>query len=125
MIQRTLLLILLLPLMVACNALPNPEEGTSEGEIEQAGLSPQEVVESFLSSWAAEDYQAMHSLLSPRSVAIYPFDDFQALYLNTHGDIGFSDVSYTIDEVVEQGNSAAITYDVVLKTSTFDDISDA
>lgn len=125
MIQRMLMLILLLPLMVACNALPIPEEGSSEGEIEQAGLTPQEVVESFLSSWAAEDYAAMHSLLSPRSVAIYPFEEFQALYNNTHIDIGFNAISYTINEVSEQGNSAAITYNVVLETSTFGEIPDA
>ena len=123
---KLLLLILLSPLIVACSALPFAQ--TSAGEeivtIAQAGLSPQEVVENFLTAWASEDFAAMHSLLSPRSVAIYPLEAFQALYTETHTDIGFSGVNYTIDDVLEQGNSAAVTYDVVLNTATFGDIPD-
>jgi penicillin-binding protein 2 len=125
MIQKTMLLVLLLPLLVACNAMPNGEEGTSEGEIQQAGLTPQEVLESFMESWAVEDFEAMYSLLSPRSVEIYPLDDFRALYLNTHADIDFESVSYEIHDVLEQGNSAAITYDITLETIEFNNIPDA
>jgi cell division protein FtsI/penicillin-binding protein 2 len=124
MIKHSLMILFLLPLMVACSALPIVNDEVGGGEIEQAGLSPAEVVESFLTAWAAQDFQAMHSLLSPRSVEIYPYEDFEALYRNTHANIGFANVSYTLGDVNEQGNSAAITYDVVLNTNAFDDISD-
>jgi cell division protein FtsI/penicillin-binding protein 2 len=124
MIKHSLMILLLLPLMVACNALPIANDGGGEGEIAQAGLSPREVVESYLNAWAAEDFQAMHSLLSPRSVEIYPFDDFETLYSNTHANIGFSTISYTLGEVNEQGNSAAVSYDVVLDTNRFEQIPD-
>jgi penicillin-binding protein 2 len=124
MIKHSLMILLLLPLLVACSALPIADDGTGDSVIEQAGLSPQEVVESFLNAWAAQDFQAMHSLLSPRSVEIYPYDDFAALYSKTHADIGFENVSYTLGGINEQGNSAAINYDVMLNTNPFGDIPD-
>jgi penicillin-binding protein 2 len=123
--HRFLSTFMMICLLVACDALPNPTNPESQSvEIQQAGLNPQEVVETFLTAWASEDFATMHSLLSPRSVEIYSFEDFQAQYANAHGDIGFSGVSFTIDDVQEQGTSAAITYDVLLDTSVFGEIPD-
>src|SRR5690606_5781823 len=124
--KRFLILLSLLTMLVACDALPSSQSGTeiSEAPIEQAGLSPQEVMDAFMAAWQAEDFATMHALLSPRSVEIYPFEEFQSLYTETHRDITFTGIRYDVHDVQEQGNSAAIHYDIVLETEGFAEIED-
>lgn len=119
--------ILLFMLLTACNAIPNISANpvaSSDNGVAQVGLTPQETVETFLDAWASESFETMHSLLSPRSVAIYPLDEFSEQYTSAHSDMGFSDVSYTIHDVQVQGTSAAVNYDVDITTDTFGTISD-
>ena len=78
----------------------------------------------FLNAWANEEFDTMHGLLHPNSIQVYPIDDFRELYVSTHSDIGFTNVTYAIHDVTIQGTSAAIDYDVTLETGTFGNIPD-
>src|SRR5688500_1786581 len=117
--------------LTACGAMP-PLPGQSTGEDtaspvpqQHSGRTPEQTARSFLDAWAVEDFETMYSLVSPRVLQVYPFDDFRAQYSNADSQIGFESVSYTIQDVRVQGTSAAITYDATLQSSTFGEIEDA
>lgn len=114
-------------ILSACDVLPTTTTINSDGTDTapaDIGRTPEATVETFLAAWNDEAFETMYSLLSPRSAEIYPLEDFVAQYDNAHADMGFTGVSYTLDNVETQGTSAAITYDVTLNTSTFGDIAD-
>lgn len=124
-VTRFLVVITMLVFLTACNAIPSANQSSENSVIAlQVGLTPQETVETFLNAWANEEFDAMHALLHPNSVQVYPVDDFRELYVSTHSDIGFADVTYTIHGVTIQGTSAAINYDVTIETDTFGNIPD-
>ncbi|MGB7341268.1 MAG: penicillin-binding transpeptidase domain-containing protein [Phototrophicaceae bacterium] len=128
-LTQFMLSLFLCSLLAACDTLPslnNPLSSDNTGDIvAQAADTPQQTVENFLNAWQQEEFAIMHNLLHPRSIEIYPVDAFVDLYTDTHADIGFTGVAYTINEVQLQGDSAAILYDVELDTATFGQIIDA
>jgi penicillin-binding protein 2 len=126
-IFRWISLILLLNLLVACNVLPNAEnslDAQDTSALQTTGLSPSETVGTFLDAWQVQNFEAMYSLLSPRSAEIYPFEEFRAQYTTTHTNLGFLSISYTIHDTRQQGTSAAIAYDAKIETNTFGNIVD-
>lgn len=124
---RWISLFVFINILIACDVLPNSQKQSDSqetGVIQQAGLTPTETVESFLTAWNAQNFEGMYSLLSSRSAEIYPFKDFQTQYTNTHSSLGFVSISYTIHDEEQQGSSAAVHYDVTIKTGGFGDIAD-
>lgn len=125
---RLTLSLIIVTFLTACDAIPTLNESSGESPNNvvsvSAGLSPQETVETFLEAWANEEFDSMYALLHPRSTEVYPIEEFRELYESAHSDIGFTDVSYDIQDVTIQGMSAAVTYDVRLDTATFDEIPD-
>ena len=114
--------------LTACDAISNLEPVSADNPTNvvsvSAGLSPQETAETFLDAWSNEEFESMYALLHPRSTEVYPLDDFREQYISAHSNIGFTNVSYDIQDVAIQGMSAAITYDVLLETATFGEIPD-
>ncbi len=125
---RLTLSLIIMTFLTACDVIPTLNESSGESPNDvvsvSAGLSPQETVEAFLDAWGNEEFDSMYALLHPRSTEVYPLDDFRELYESAHSDIGFTDVSYDIQDVTIQGMSAAVTYDVRLDTATFGEIPD-
>lgn len=117
----------------ACSSLPTLSNNTiDEGEgtttiinlQQNTRRSPTDVARDFLNLWQEENYEAMYSLISPRSQEVYPFDTFQSQYQSAHAEMGFSGVAYTVHDTRIQGESAAISYDVTLVSNTFGAIED-
>ncbi|MGJ3240569.1 MAG: penicillin-binding transpeptidase domain-containing protein [Anaerolineae bacterium] len=125
---RLMLSVMMFTMLTACDALPALSSASSTNDNEQplaqAGLTPQETVENFLEAWQTEAFDTMHGLLHPRSVEVYDLDEFREQYDDTHDDIGFNSIRYTINEVQVQGTSASVDYDVTLETETFGEIED-
>ena len=115
--------------MVACDAIPQlPQQTSNNGDasiVAQAGNTPEATVANFLAAWTGEQFETMYALLHPRSLQVYPLEEFVDLYETTHADIGFTNVTYQIDSVEIQGTSAAINYDAVINTASFGDIEDS
>lgn len=88
------------------------------------GGSPEDVVGSFLDAWNGQNLQAMWDLLHTESQNAYPFNIFEQRYNEVHNRIGFTGVSYTIHTWHEQGQSAAVQYDVVIASSLVGNIAD-
>jgi penicillin-binding protein 2 len=121
---------LMVLLLTACGVLPPlpgqsaTNEAGSPVPQQQSGRTPEQTARSFLDAWAIEDFETMYSLVSPRILQVYPFDDFRAQYSNADSEMGFESVTYAIQDVRVQGTSAAITYDATLESSTFGAIED-
>lgn len=118
-------------LLNACGTMPplpggQSSEQTTPSPVPQqpSGRTPEQTARTFLDSWAAEDFEAMYSLVSPRILEIYPFEDFRALYTNADSQMGFEGVIYDIQDIRLQGLSAAISYDAILQSTTFGAIED-
>lgn len=125
----TVFILLLSLALGACSVFPGAQEGSSSDEEtlpqqQQIGSTPEATVQQFLAHWDAQDYEAMYSLLSPRSQEVYPFEDFQAQYRSAHGEMSFTGVSYEMHEIRQQGRSASAHYDATLHTNLFGDIDD-
>ena len=120
----------LIILLTACGTMPPLPGQSANGEVvtdvpqQQGGRTPEQTARTFLDAWSAEDFETMYSLVSPRILQVYPFEDFQELYTNTDSQMGFAGVTYDIQDVRIQGTSAAISYDATLESSTFGAIED-
>ncbi|MEM9953870.1 MAG: penicillin-binding transpeptidase domain-containing protein [Chloroflexota bacterium] len=119
--------VFLLGLLVGCDAIPQLPQSSDSADAPvsvQRGNTPQETVENFLSAWTDEQFETMYGLLHPRSLEVYPLEDFVDLYETTHADISFNGVSYEIGDITTQGTSTAITYDVLIDSISFGEIAD-
>jgi len=91
----------------------------------QAQNSPQEVVEAFLTAWNAQDYATMYNYIHPESQEQYDATAFAEQYTMIANTLQLTGVSYTIQNVHLQGETAAVTYDAVLESVRFGTIADA
>lgn len=125
---RLILSVLIFSVLTACDAIPNLNASSADDSANvvavSAGLTPQQTVEAFLDAWSNEEFDSMYALLHPRSTEVYPLDDFREQYVSAHSDIGFTDVSYDIEDVSVQGMTAAVTYNAFIATATFGEIPD-
>lgn len=90
----------------------------------RAQSGPRDVVAAFLEAWNAQDLNRMYSLLSPQSQEFFAQQVFDLRYTLTHETMGFEGVTFTIGEERIQGITAAVKYDVVVKSAAFGDIVD-
>lgn len=126
-LARVALLALLLSGLAACSAIDAvsaTRQGSAEGAGQQTGRTPESTLRTFLEAWNRQDYQAMYTLVSPRSGVTYSFNTFSELYEETATVFTLDAVSYEIHSTRIQGTSAAIRYDVRFETEVFGEIED-
>jgi penicillin-binding protein 2 len=85
---------------------------------------PRQIVEGFLAAWDNKETETMYSYLSVRSKETYPQELFENRYQLANDEIGLTGLEYTIQDVKFQGDSALVTYDVVLESTSFGQIED-
>jgi penicillin-binding protein 2 len=86
--------------------------------------TPEAAARMFLDAWAQENFSAMYETVHPRSREIYPFQVFENRYVVAHRNMGFTGLAYTIHDVVTQGESAVVTYDVTIESPAFGTVAD-
>lgn len=86
--------------------------------------SPASVVEQFLNAWNERDYRAMYTLLSTESQGQYTFAVFETTYNNVAEAISLEGIGFSLGETELQGKTAAVTYDVTLRSPSFGAIED-
>lgn len=89
---------------------------------------PRRAVEAFLDTWNAQDYAAMYTMIYIHTVdgqPEYPEQAFINRYLAAEQTLNLTGLRYQINDVQVMGDSAAVTYDVVLQSGTFGDIPDS
>lgn len=85
---------------------------------------PRDVAAAFLDAWNTQDYITMYQHVHPNSQEQYPQPIFEAQYTIVAEKILLTGVSYTINTVRLQGDTAIITYDVTLDSNNFSEIVD-
>ena len=89
-----------------------------------AQSEPDDIVAAFLDAWDQQDYAAMYAWLHPRSQEIYPEPVFQARYEQTQLAIALTGLTYDIQSIALQGESAAVAYDITIDSASFGQIED-
>ena len=126
---------LLLPIIVllagceALDAAANPGSNNSAGPtqrqlIQSADAAPADVVRQFFTAWDAQDLDTMYSLLSPQSRQLYEFPVFENRYTLLQQETSYEGLTYSINEVREQGESAAVYHDISIQSPVFGEIRD-
>jgi penicillin-binding protein 2 len=90
----------------------------------QAQNNPRGIVEAFLNAWDASDYGRMYDLIHSMSREQFSQNVFELRYQDMQENIALTGLDYTIRSVKEQGESAAVIYDVVLESESFGTIDD-
>jgi penicillin-binding protein 2 len=86
--------------------------------------APEEIVIAFLDAWNAADYETMYGYIHSQSQVQFPQPVFETRYSSTQDTIALTGVTYSITKTQLQGESAAVSYDVVLQSSKFGEIED-
>ncbi len=86
--------------------------------------TPEEIARSFLDAWAVNSVEAMYGLLSSEAKERYSYTDFEARYLQVHSAIDYQTLTYRVQNITLQGNSARLIYDVTLQTGGFGEVTD-
>lgn len=124
-ILRALIVSALLLALTACGGIGAPDAAGGAAPVIQVALTPEQTLGQFLDAWGDRDYEAMYGLLSAQSQGLNSAPVFRSIYEDADGKIGTTDVSYSIDEVELQGQSAAIAYDATIASSIFGEIEDS
>jgi penicillin-binding protein 2 len=123
LIKRWGLWVACLWVVVGCSSIPGL--GGAGQTIRLNPTNPEDVARSFLDAWNAQDTTVMYTYLATPSQSMYPFDNFNNRYAEVNNTINFEGVSYTLQDPIYQGDSASITYDVTLRSSSFGEIIDS
>lgn len=117
--------VLLLGSLTACDPAAADSAPQPVGEVAQVvAQTPEDVLRGFMEAWNAGDLQAMYGYVSQPSRQIYPFEIFERRYTTAQDKMGFTGVTYTVDDVTRQGTTAIITYDARLQSPLFNEIED-
>jgi penicillin-binding protein 2 len=112
--------------LAACES-EAPESPASEpldGAAQVVRQTPEDVLEGFMQAWNEKDINAMYAFVSDGSRTTYPIDVFGRRYKVAEDALSLTGVSYTIDSVKLQGQTAVVNYDVELKSPLFGEIED-
>ena len=93
-------------------------------EAEPDLLSADQVARLFLDAWQANDFDAMHSLLTYRNRELRPLDEFRALYQNAHDKMSLESIDYKPKTLTSEGSVLMLQYDMTFHTrilGSFDD----
>jgi penicillin-binding protein 2 len=90
-------MMLLLILMAACTPLVDDVPGTVivSGDIAEA-VAAQEVAETFLSAWQAEDYPKMYATVSSLNQDAMTLNEFEEIYLDTASSLTLQTLSFDL-----------------------------
>ena len=86
----------------------------------------QRVAADFLNAWVQDGYYAMYQLLTVNSRDVITLDDFQALYQLTERRMTLAQggKSYSLANLIQQGLSVDVAYDMTFQTDLFGEITD-
>mgnify|MGYP005848387215 CR=1 FL=1 len=114
-----------LSLLAVCACVPTPSAGGASQPLFALNMNtPEEVARTFLDAWAVGDINAMYAQLSTQAQERYAKEAFEARYGQVHNAIAYKTLTYRVRELVLQGTSAQMTYDVMLQTDGFGEIAD-
>ena len=82
------------------------------------------MAERFLEAWDAEDTAGMYALISTRSQELYDAETFSNFYATVDEQLNLDGVTFTLHDVTLQGMTAELTYDVVLNSTIFGELTD-
>ena len=122
-------LLIALLLTTACESVlvPNAPANTNSEPIrvtQVTSVQPGDVLRDFITAWNTEDYETMYRLIASPSRNVYPRQVFENRYTVAHSAIRFDGVEHTLNEVVFQGETAILDYNVGIKSPTFGVIED-
>jgi penicillin-binding protein 2 len=102
---------------IEVTATPAPEVSLADA---------QRVAADFLNAWMQDGYYAMYQLLTVNSRDVVTLDDFQALYQVTEKRMTLiqGGKSYSLANLIQQGLSADLAYDVTFQTDLFGEFTD-
>ncbi|MFO7321038.1 MAG: penicillin-binding transpeptidase domain-containing protein [Chloroflexota bacterium] len=116
-------------LLTGCGLMPGASMAGSSPQsaaiLPQMASSPAEIVEQFLNAWNERDYRTMYTLLSTESQGQYTYAVFETTYNNVAEAISLEGISFSLGETELQGRTAAVHYDVTLRSPSFGAIEDA
>ncbi len=92
--------------------------------IENSSADPEAVLREFIDDWNDEDYESMYRLIAGRSRELYPRQVFINRYTEAHSVISFAGVTLSRSELVYQGSTAVVDYDIVIESPAFGRIRD-
>jgi hypothetical protein len=120
------LLSILLVLLSSCGANPlatqtdqTPDEKTPAVF---GGQDAKAAVEHFLQLWKMEDYPGMFAQLTGLSQDATTLEDFEERYRETAAVLGLQAIDPAVLSVLQNGNSAQVSYRVIYHTSLFGDL---
>ena len=123
-VQRLLTALVALVTLAACSAdssVPGALQATSAPVLSDACA----VADQFLKGWEANDYQTMYGLISPKSLQ-YSQAQFSGIYQQADKVMSSPQKSHTLscDNAVQQGTTAAVTYDMNFNSPTLGKFGD-
>ena len=86
--------------------------------------APDAILTSFLDNWKQGNYDGLYNQISERSRNLTPFPVFETIYREADTALVIEDLTYTVQETVFQGTSAAVTYDLQIQSTIFGTIDD-
>src|SRR5688572_7646482 len=115
--------------LMACN----PDQsgggllGLDAGPTEVVDLEKSDqVATTFLDAWTRQDYNTMYGLISPRTRDAYTQATFtDEIYADTWSDLALQEIRWTKRQVITQGTTVLIEYDVTFVSATLGEFTDA
>src|SRR5690625_7975816 len=65
----------------------------------QDRISPNEIFDTYVNHWNAEEFDKMYAMLSAESTETYPTEEFVDRYQKIYDDLGISDLNITNGEL--------------------------
>jgi cell division protein FtsI/penicillin-binding protein 2 len=111
-------------LLVLTGCGGSESQGSAVIPLLQAPHGPTDVVTDFLNHWQENDFPAMYAALSAQTKSEVALPTFQAIYEDVAKAMSLDNLTYSLSETKLQGNSAAITYNVIFESPIFGTITD-
>ncbi len=86
--------------------------------------TPDDVVGDFLDAWNESDYARMYGYLAPQSQESYPLPVFESRYESVWQMTQMTGLNYKIHDIQFQGETVAVSYDLVMESTRFGTIDD-
>lgn len=84
-----------------------------------------QTAETFLERWANQDYNTMYGRISPNARDAYPQVDFTETYQKVWESLRLQGISWKRGQVVSQGTTVIIEYDVTFRSGILGEFTDA
>lgn len=84
-----------------------------------------QTAETFLDSWSKQDYNTMYGRISPNARDAYRQADFTEVYQSVWNDLRLQGIVWSRGQVVSQGTTVIIQYDVTFRSGILGEFTDA